>query len=312
MMHQPVLYQEIINALCPRPGGKYVDGTLGAGGHAWGLLFASEPDGKLLGLDIDPQAIQIAKNILASYGERVIILQDSYQTIRSHLNRLNWGGVDGIVLDLGLSSMQLDNPDKGFSFRLEGPLDMRFDPNNSISADFLVNHLSERELANIIYKYGEEPKANLIARAIVQSRPISTTTQLADLIARVAGRKSTGIHPATRTFQALRIMVNQELDVLQNTLPHLTSCLNADGRLAVISFHSLEDRMVKVFFRQESRGCLCPPRQPVCTCNHTATIREITKKPIRPSDEEVRVNPRARSARLRVAERLAIVNITDQ
>jgi 16S rRNA (cytosine1402-N4)-methyltransferase len=303
--HQPVLYQEIIHALQAERSGFFVDGTVGAGGHAWGILKASAPDGLLLGLDVDPQALDIARTRLASFGDRVILVRASYTTLTSQLNELEWKQVNGILLDLGLSSMQLDTAERGFSFQADAELDMRFDPDNPVRAADLVNNLREVELAEILYKYGEERRSRQVARAIVRARPIHTTRQLAEIVAGATRGGRPGIHPATRTFQALRIAVNRELETLEEVLPQAVASLDAGGRLAVIAFHSLEDRIVKQFFRQESRDCICPPEQPVCTCGHTATLKEITRRPIRPTEEEVERNPRARSARLRVAERIS-------
>ncbi|NJD61032.1 MAG: 16S rRNA (cytosine(1402)-N(4))-methyltransferase RsmH [Anaerolineae bacterium] len=304
MTHQPVLYNEIIHAMQPQRGGLYVDGTLGAGGHAWGLLQQSSPDGQLLGLDLDPHALRLAADRLAGYGDRVHLVQASYATLGAQLKALGWVQVDGILLDLGLSSMQLDTPERGFSFQVDAPLDMRFDPLGSTTAADLVNQLDENELASILYQYGEERNAHQVARAIVKARPVTTTAQLANLVSRVTGGGKSGIHPATRTFQALRIAVNGELDALEAFLPQTLSVLKPGGRLAIIAFHSLEDRLVKQFMRTESKDCICPPRQPICTCGHKAALREIYKKPVRPQDDEIRENPRSRSARLRVAERL--------
>ncbi len=302
----------------PERGSRYVDGTLGAGGHAWGILQASAPDGQLLGMDVDPQALALASQRLAVYGQRAVLLQASYVTLSEQLHRLGWLQVSGVLLDLGVSSMQVDTAERGFSFHADAPLDMRFDPNNPVCAADLVNTLSEGELAQLIFRYGEEPQARRIAQAIVSSRPIHTTAQLAALIVRVVGgaqhRKTAAKqrskfpavprHPATRTFQALRIAVNRELDALQSVLPQAVAALVPGGRLAVISFHSLEDRIVKQFFRKESQDCLCPPRQPVCTCGHRASLLEITRHPLTPQVAEVEQNPRSRSARLRVAEKL--------
>jgi 16S rRNA (cytosine1402-N4)-methyltransferase len=314
--HQPVLYHEIILALQPQQGGFFVDGTLGAGGHAWGILNASGPQGQLLGLDLDPHAIDLSKQRLAIFGARVIVRQASYLTLLEQLSSLDWPPVQGIVLDLGVSSMQLDVPERGFSFRHSAPLDMRFDPAGQVQAADLVNNLSERELADLIFRYGEERYAFQIARAIVASRPVDSTTHLAEIISGVVtsmkrARKPAGLHPATRTFQALRIATNQELLTLESFLPVAMKALAPGGRLAIISFHSLEDRLVKQFFRQESRDCLCPPRQPVCTCGHRASLKEATlpgglRQPIIPQEDEIAANPRARSARLRVAEKLSI------
>jgi 16S rRNA (cytosine1402-N4)-methyltransferase len=303
-MHRPVLYQEIIHALRPGRNGFYVDATLGAGGHAQGILEASQPDGVLLGLDVDPQALELARARLAVFGARVIIVRASYVKLREQINILGRKNVDGIVFDLGVSSMQLDQPDRGFSFQSDAPLDMRFDPDNPVRAYDLVNELQENDLADIIYRYGEERYARQVARAIVRARPIQTTLQLAGVVAGVTTGGRKGLHPATRTFQALRIAVNRELEVLELALPQALSVLAPQGRLAVIAFHSLEDRIVKQYFRRESKNCLCPPEQPTCTCGHTATLKEITRHPIRPGSEEITENPRARSARLRVAEKL--------
>jgi 16S rRNA (cytosine1402-N4)-methyltransferase len=314
--HRPVLYQEIIQIIQPTKGGRYVDGTLGAGGHARGILDASSPDGLLLGLDVDPQALELARVRLAPFGSRAIIVRASYTTLIRQLEALKWPKVNGILLDLGVSSMQLDTAQRGFSFQAEAPLDMRFDPTNTLRAADLVNKMPEDELANLLYRYGEEKRSRQIARAIVNARPLDTTRQLADVVvnavskARKDPRKARSgerIHPATRTFQALRIAVNSELEALEVVLPQAVQVLKPGGRLAIISFHSLEDRIVKSFFRRESQDCLCPPRQPVCTCGHHATLAEVTRRPIRPQDEEIQANPRSRSARLRVAERLAEV-----
>jgi 16S rRNA (cytosine1402-N4)-methyltransferase len=312
-MHLPVLYQEIIHALHPESGNYYVDCTLGAGGHAWGILEASSPQGRLLGLDVDPQALELAQQRLAPYGDRAILVRASYTTLRQQLDALvavqpGWQAVKGILVDLGLSSMQLDTPSRGFSFLTDAPLDMRFDPDNPVQAMDLVNRLPEAELAALIFRYGEEARARQIAQAVVRARPLSTTRQLADIVAHLGGYNrrmhSTRRHPATLTFQALRIAVNRELEALETLLPQAVEALASGGRLAVIAFHSLEDRIVKQYFRQESRDCLCPPRQPVCTCGHQAVLREINRRPIQPGAAEIDQNPRSRSARLRVAEKI--------
>ncbi len=283
-----------------------MDGTVGAGGHAWGILQAGNPDNQLLGLDLDPQALKLARDKLAEYGERAHLVHASYVTLLEQLEKLKWQPIDGFLLDLGLSSMQLETQARGFSFQTEAPLDMRFDPDGKTSAADLVNHLDEVELADLIYHYGEERRSRQVARAIVSSRPIYTTTQLANLVAKATGGGRSGIHPATRTFQALRIAVNGELEALEEVLPLTLEALKPGGRLVTIAFHSLEDRIVKQFMRRESTDCICPPRQPVCTCGHIATLREITTKPIRPQEDEIRNNPRSRSARLRVAERIEV------
>lgn len=301
--HHSVLYHEIILALHPKSGGFYVDATLGAGGHSWGILEASSPNGKLLGLDLDPQALAIANQRLAAFQSRFTLVQASYTSLSQQLQTLGWKSVDGIVLDLGVSSMQIDTPQRGFSFREDGPLDMRFSPDQKVSAADLINHLPESELADILWRYGEETASRRIAKAICQARPLNTTLELAAVISKASGGKRGRIHPATRSFQALRIAVNQELQAVEEVLPQAVQALAPSGRLAIISFHSLEDRLVKQFFRRESRDCICPPEQPVCTCGHIASITEITRKPIEATEDEIKENPRARSAKLRVIEK---------
>jgi 16S rRNA (cytosine1402-N4)-methyltransferase len=280
-----------------------VDGTVGAGGHAAGLLLASEPAGQLLGLDMDPSALELARQKLAPFGERAWLKRASYTSLPEQLASLGWDAVDGIVLDLGASSMQFDNPERGFSFLADGPLDMRFDPASPLTAGQIVNTWPEWELAQVIYRYGEERASRRIARAIVRNRPIASTAELAAVIQAAVGRHGPH-HPATQTFQALRIAVNDELESIEKVLPLGVQALASGGRLAVISFHSLEDRLVKEYFRQESRDCLCPPGQMVCTCGHKASIREITRRPITPDEAEIKRNPRSRSAKLRIAEKL--------
>lgn len=302
--HIPVLYQAVLTALKPEPGGHYIDCTLGAAGHAFGLLERSAPDGKLLGLDLDPGAIQIARRRLARYGKRVTIQRRSFVELDDAAQSIGWKTVDGILFDLGLSSMQVDTPERGFSFRFEAPLDMRFNPDQSLTAATLVNELPEDELADIIARFGEERAAKRIAHQIVAHRPLKTTLELAAIVEQSLGRRSKGIHPATRTFQALRIAVNQELTSLEMALEKAIQLLSPEGRLAVISFHSLEDRIVKQTLRLESRDCICPPQQPVCTCNHRARLKLVHRRSIRASEAELADNPRARSASLRVAERL--------
>ena len=260
--HRSVLYQPIINALRPQSPGHYVDGTLGAGGHAQGVLEACAPDGHLLGLDLDPRALEIARQRLSGFGSRVIIRQASYTTLKAQLEDLGWPAVQGIVLDLGVSSMQLDEAERGFSFQQEGPLDMRFSPDQKTTASDLVNRLPEDQLADIIWRYGEEQQSRRIARAIVQSRPLHTTLQLAEVIRKATGGRSR-LHPSTLTFQALRIAVNTELQAIEEVLPQAIEVLDQGGRLAIISFHSLEDRLVKQTFRRESRDCICPPEQEI-------------------------------------------------
>ncbi len=303
--HRPVLYQEVIDALHPQPGGKYVDGTLGAGGHAWGILERSRPDGLLLGLDVDPQALALSGERLAEFGSRATLMKASYTSLKQRLAGLGWEQLDGILLDLGASSMQFDTPERGFSFQHDAPLDMRFDPAAPLTASDLVNSWDQTSLADVIFHYGEERKARQVARAIIQARPIETTSQLAAVVARVV-RPEPGskLHPATRTFQALRIAVNGELDAIEQVLGQAVEALAPEGRLAVISFHSLEDRIVKNALRDFSRP-LRDEMHPMALEIRPAIVRLVNRKPISPTEEEVERNPRARSAKLRVAEKLA-------
>lgn len=304
--HVPVLLDEVLRFLKPRPGGKYVDGTVGAGGHSAGILEASAPDGRVLAFDRDAEALAFARERLSAYEQRVTFVHDSYARMQDVASRYDFEKVDGILLDLGLSSRQLDDPKRGFSFMSEGPLDMRFDRSGGETAADLVNNLDSDALADIFWRYGEERLSRKYARAIIEERPISTTAELAGLVERVAPHyvRRRRIHPATQVFQALRIAVNQELAALETGLPAAIELLKPGGRVAVISFHSLEDRFVKQLFRELSKDCVCPPRQPICTCDAQAVVRVITKKVERPREEEVEKNPRSRSARLRVAEKL--------
>jgi 16S rRNA (cytosine1402-N4)-methyltransferase len=306
--HIPVLYQEVLSGLNVTPGSCYIDGTVGAGGHATGILQASAPDGRLLGVDADPRALEISRRRLAVFGNRVLLVHGSFAHLKAHADALGFASVDGVLFDLGTSWMELDTSERGFSFQLEGPLDMRFDPTTPRTAADLVNELPERALADLIYRYGEEPASRTIARAIVAARPLHTTTELAAVVSRAirrasrrTSRRKTRLHPATRTFQALRIAVNDELQSLKQGLPAAVSVLKSGGRLAVISFHSLEDRIVKQFFAQEERDCICPPETMVCTCGHRATLTVCTRKPIQPDKKEVERNPKSRSAKLRIA-----------
>jgi 16S rRNA (cytosine1402-N4)-methyltransferase len=302
--HEPVLYQEIIHALQPHAGGRYVDGTLGAGGHARGIMEASAPDGQLLGLDVDPQALALARKNLAPYEKRIHLAQASYTSLSTQLAQLGWEAVDGILLDLGASSMQFDTPERGFSFLQDAPLDMRFGPHTPQTAADLVNTYSERELADLIYRYGEERDSRKIARAIVRARPIHTTRELVAVIESISPRRGDRIHPATRTFQALRIAVNEELSSIEEVLPQAVAALSPGGRLAVISFHSLEDRLVKDFFRKQSRDLLNPPYERIYEVERKAALKEVNRKPITPSEDEIKRNPRARSAKLRIVEKI--------
>jgi len=304
--HVPVLFDEVLAALKPQPGQWFIDGTLGAGGHAQAVLEATAPDGRLLGLDADPRALEIARQRLTAYQDRVHFVNANFAELAEVARREGFLSVQGVLLDLGFSSLQVEDAGRGFAIQVEGPLDMRYDPRTPTTAHALVNNLDPADLADLIYRYGEERHSRAIARAIVAARPISTTTQLAEVISRaVGGRRGARIHPATRTFQALRIAVNDELGALSRALPAAVNLLAPGGRLVVLTFHSLEDRIVKEFFVREARDCICPQeRYPLpCTCGHRATLHIITKKPITSSVREIQTNPRARSAKLRVAER---------
>jgi 16S rRNA (cytosine1402-N4)-methyltransferase len=284
-MHVAVLFQQVIDALAPHDGGHYIDGTVGAGGHATGILQASSPTGRLLGLDADPAALKIAQEKLAQFGDRAVLVHSNYDRLSKVAAANGFLPANGIVLDLGLSSIQLADAQRGFSFQSDGVLDMRMNPADVTTAADLVNSLDEKSLANLIFEYGEERASRRIARAIMQARPIRTASQLAQVIERAVGRRGR-IHPATRTFQALRIATNRELERLESVLPQIENVLAPGGRVAIISFHSLEDRIVKNFFRS------------------SAKLRVLTKHPIQPSEQEIENNSRSRSAKLRVAEKI--------
>lgn len=308
--HVPVLYQAVLAGLQPAPGGVYIDGTVGAGGHAAGLLAASAPDGRLLGLDRDPAALAVARERLQPFGERARLVQASYTHMAAAAaDFAPEAGCDGILLDLGLSSLQLSDPARGFAFQTDGPLDMRFDPAAAPSADEIVNDWPLDELADIIYRYGEEPQSRQIARAIGAARPLHSTQALAQVVAGAlgggkAGRGDRGhIHPATRTFQALRIAVNGELEAVAAVLPVAVGLLRPGGRLAVIAFHSLEDRIVKEFFRRQARGAETDPTIPYPE-PFEPVVELVTRKPLTAGPDELAANPRARSAKLRIVEKL--------
>ena len=303
--HVPVMVAEVVAWLRPRPGARLVDATVGLGGHAAALLDAA-PGSTLVGLDRDPAALAGARRSLARFGDRVVLRQDSFAELPAALGTCGWQDADAILLDLGVSSLQLDDPVRGFSFRSAGPLDMRMGPGAHCSAEDVVNTWAERDLAQIVATYGEEPRARRIARAIVRARPLRTTAELADVVQRALRVRpgTTRIHPATRTFQAIRIAVNDELGALDRLLAEGWSLLRPGGRLAILAYHSLEDRRVKEAFRRWAADCLCPPGMPQCTCGWSRKVRLMTRRPLTPSAEEVAANPRARSARLRVVERL--------
>jgi 16S rRNA (cytosine1402-N4)-methyltransferase len=276
---------------------------LGGGGHAEAILEQSQPGGTLLGIDASAEAVERGRERLSRFGDSVRLVNGNFRDVGTICRQMEFAPVNGVLMDLGLSSDQLESG-AGFSFRRDTPLDMRFGAEGPTAAD-IVNTYSESDLADIIYKYGEEPQSRRIARRIIESRPIETSAQLAQAVGQVVGRRANRTHPATRTFQALRIAVNTELDALAAALPQAHDLLGLGARLAVLSYHSLEDRMVKEFMRQESRGCICPPGLPECRCGHRATLRLLKRGAIKPSVNEVAANARARSARLRAAERIA-------
>jgi 16S rRNA (cytosine1402-N4)-methyltransferase len=303
-----VLPSATLFALAPHAGGRYVDGTLGGAGHSALLLDASAPDGRVLGIDADAAALERARERLAPAiaAGRLLLRQGNFAQLDELARDADFAPVDGILLDLGLSSDQLADAARGFSFAADAPLDMRFDTSQGQPAADLVNTLDETELADLLWRYGEERRSRAIARRIVARRqraPIERTGELARLIASVMPGRPGGIHPATRSFQALRIAVNDELGNLEAALPRAVELLRPGGRIAVISFHSLEDRIVKRFFNEEARGCVCPPELPVCVCGRSPRLRIVTRHPLTASAEELARNPRARSAKLRVAER---------
>lgn len=305
--HAPVMVQEVMELLKPEAHKKYLDGTLGGGGHTERILALSSPDGLVLGLDWDEEALAAAQRRLEGFGDRLVIRGANFTAAKEILEEIGWHKVDGILLDLGLSSHQLESGERGFSFQGEARLDMRMDRRQSIDAYQVVNTFSVSELERILRDYGEEPRARRIALAIASERKrkrIETTRELADLVARAAGRGRGKIHPATRTFQALRIAVNRELENLAVFLEGAYDLLLSKGRMVVISFHSLEDRLVKKAFRKWSQSCICPPRTPVCRCGWSQKVRLLTSRPLSPSPRETQINPRARSAKLRAAERL--------
>lgn len=307
--HVSVLLEECIENLNINPDGIYVDGTLGGGGHAGYICSHLSEKGTLIGIDRDKDALAAAKARLEQYKCNKIFVQSNYSDIKDVLNELNIDGIDGALLDLGVSSFQLDNSERGFSYMQDAPLDMRMNQDDSFTAYDVINDYDKKELTNIIHKYGEERWAARIADFIVKERkngPIETTSQLVDVIkaAIPAKARRDGPHPAKRTFQAIRIEVNDELGQLERAIEEFCDCLNPEGRLCVISFHSLEDRIVKDIITRRTNPCTCPKEFPVCVCGKVADIKKISRKPILPSDEELEFNPRSRSAKLRVCEKL--------
>lgn len=309
LFHKPVLISEVMASLRCRTGGLYLDGTVGGGGHAAEILRRSAPEGRLIALDRDADALREAESRLAPFGDRVILRKGNFAAMKNILAAMKIGKLDGILLDLGVSSHQLDTAMRGFSFTLDAPLDMRMDRDQGPSAYDLINTLPKEELEKILRNYGEERMAGRIARAVAERRalsPIRTTADLAGIVARALPRKPgpARIHPATRTFQALRIAVNDELASLRQALADGMALLDHGGRFSVISFHSLEDRIVKNAFLAEAKGCICPSDLPLCVCGRKPTMKIVTRKPMVAGEAEVHDNPRARSAKMRVAERI--------
>jgi len=305
--HVSVLAREVAGFLNPGPGKRFLDGTVGGGGHSEALLLASGPDGQVIGLDRDDEALAASRVRLGRFAPRFVARHASFADAPEILAGIGWHTVDGVILDLGISSNQIDSPERGFSFRAQARLDMRMDRRQELDAEQIVNGYAEAELEKIFRAFGEEPQARRIAQAIVSERkirPIETTEALAQLVARVKPGRHRDHHPATQVFQALRIAVNRELAELERFLENGYEILRPRGRMAIISFHSLEDRLVKTAFRKWSRSCLCPPRAMVCRCGWSQKVKPLTKKPVSPSALEVETNPRARSAKLRVVEKI--------
>lgn len=306
--HTPVLLNEVIKGLNIKKDGIYVDGTLGGAGHSLKIIEGLD-NGKLVGIDQDMDAINKAKDVLKDYLERTEIVHDNFKNIPQILSNLNIDKVDGILLDLGVSSYQFDERERGFSYQKDAPLDMRMDRENNLRAWDVVNKYKEKELSDILWKYGDERWSKRIAKFIVEERrnsPIDTTFQLVSIIKKAIpkGARASGHHPAKKTFQAIRIEVNKELEILKKSIPALCNLLKPKGRICIITFHSLEDRIVKENFKELNTGCICPKDFPICVCNRKKEIEIITKKPIVPTEDELSKNPRARSAKLRIGEKV--------
>ena len=303
--HKPVMLEEVLQTLAVQPGGRYVDCTVGGGGHAEAVLEAASPGGLLLGIDADPNALRLAHARLARFGDATLLVEANFRDVATTCRARGFAPVHGVLFDLGLSSLQLSDEARGFSFQTEAPLDMRFGPQQSLTAADIVNTYPEQELADLLWRNAQERHSRGIARRIVRERPLATTLELARVVQRaVGGGGRLRIHPATRTFLALRIAVNAETENLALALDQALDLLTHGGRLAIISYHSVEDTIVKAFIRREASDCICPPRTPVCICGHKATLRPITRRVLRPGPAEVAANPRSRSARLRAAERV--------
>ncbi len=302
--HRPALVPETLDALDVQPGGRYIDATLGEGGHANAVLRAASPGGQLLGLDADPEAVSVARDRLSGFEQSFLAVNENFRDIRAIALQNSFVPVHGVIFDLGVSSLQLDVETRGFSFRRPDPLDMRFGLDQKTTAADIVNSYTEVELADLIYHLGEDRSARKLARAIVGARPVTTSGELAEIVKNALPRRRSRIHPATRTFQALRIAVNDELAAIESALEQAVSVLGQGGRLVAISYHSLEDRIVKNFMRRQSSECVCPPGTPICICSHRPTLKLIRRRAVVPTETEIKANPRSRSARLRAAERI--------
>ncbi|MDD5043239.1 MAG: 16S rRNA (cytosine(1402)-N(4))-methyltransferase RsmH [Patescibacteria group bacterium] len=307
--HYSVLKEEVLRYLNPQPNENFIDGTLGDGGHSEAILEKTSPAGKLLGIDLDERALKKAATRLQPFKNRIILVRDNFANLKNIVYANRFSKFDGLLLDLGLSRGELDDPERGFSFLSAGPLDMRFDKRSELKAEDIVNNYSEQELARILREYGEERFAKSIARSLVRERAkkrITTTAELVKIIEQSVPPRylHNKTHFATRTFQALRIEVNGELDNLKKVLPDVLELLAPGGRVAVISFHSLEDRIVKNFLKESARGCICPPRFPRCVCGHKPSLTILTKKAVQPGERELKINPASRSAKLRVAVKI--------
>ena len=303
--HIPVLIKEVIEGLQVHVAGSYIDCTVGLGGHTEAILENILPGGKLLGIDADPETLNITRERLSNYGKAVTLINDNFSNLEAICCKNNFQPVDGILFDLGVSSWQLNSAQRGFSFQNEAPLDMRFTPGQGPTAAEIINTCSEQELVRVIKQYGEERHSHRIASLIINNRPINTTSELARLVRQAIGYRQGKINPATKTFMALRIAVNHELENLKIALDQVIKLLRSQGRLVVISYHSLEDRIVKQFMKREANDCICPPEAIVCRCGHTSSLKLISKKVIKPSSSEIENNPRSRSGKMRVAERLS-------
>lgn len=303
-VHVSVLLDAVLDALAPAPGHDFIDATIGLGGHAEAILAATNPDGRLLGIDADADAVERSRRRLLNFAGRAMVIQGNFRDLDAIAVENDFGLADGVLFDLGVSSLQLSAAGRGFSFQYDAPLDMRMDPRLPQTAAEIVNGLDTDALSGVLKRFGEEPAARRIARAIVRQRPIHSTAQLARIVSSAVGRPGSRTHPATRTFQALRIAVNDELSALRAGLTGALRVLRSGGRLVVISFHSLEDRIVKEFLRRESQDCVCPPSLPACVCSHRASLRVLRRSVQRPSEAEIAANPRSRSAKLRLAERI--------